>query len=92
MAQLATKRIMADIKNFNKSGLNEQGIFINYSDDNIYQMNALIFGPKDTPYANGNYLFDIKFPKDYPMKPPNFFPPLLIIKLLMSLFLILIFL
>jgi len=62
---------MADIKNFNKSGLNEQGIFINYSDDNIYQMNALIFGPKDTPYANGNYLFDIKFPKDYPMKPPS---------------------
>jgi ubiquitin-conjugating enzyme E2 Z len=70
MAQLATKRIMMDIKNFNNSGLNDQGIFIKYSDDNIYQMNALIFGPKDTPYANGNYLFGIQFPKNYPMKPP----------------------
>ena len=71
MAQLATKRIMADIKNFNKSGLDSQGIFINYSDEDIYQMNALIFGPKDTPYAHGNYLFDIIFPKDYPLNPPS---------------------
>ena len=46
MAQLATKRIMADIKNFNNSGLNSQGIFINFDDEDIYQINALIFGLK----------------------------------------------
>ena len=32
---------------------------------------ALIIGPKDTPYAYGNFLFKFLFPYDYPHTPPK---------------------
>jgi ubiquitin-conjugating enzyme E2 Z len=29
-------------------------------------------GPENTPYAYGYYLFEIEYPKDYPLNPPKF--------------------
>lgn len=31
---------------------------------------ALITGPFETPYEGGLFLFELKFPNDYPNKPP----------------------
>lgn len=65
------KRILKDIKNYQASQLEEHGIYCKFSDDNIYNFKALIIGPRDTPYENGFYLFDMVFPKDYPLNPPK---------------------
>ena len=51
MSQKSAKRILNDIKHYNKSNLNENGIHVLFNEDNIYNCKALIIGPKDTPYC-----------------------------------------
>ena len=37
--------------------------------DNLLKGYAIIFGPKDTIYENGVYLFEFNFPNTYPFEP-----------------------
>ena len=68
----ARKRILADIKNVKKNeDLEKCGIHVKFNEENIYNAQALILGPADTPYEKGFYLFDINFPSDYPLEPPK---------------------
>ena len=71
MSNLAIKRIKVDMKLYHKSKLIEQGIYCNFTDDNIYNVKVMIVGPKDTPYQGGFYLFDLTYPKNYPINPPS---------------------
>ena len=41
------------------------------SDDDLYVWRALLIGPADTPYEDGHFYINFKFPKDYPFKPPK---------------------
>lgn len=68
---LTSKRIHKDIKNFVNSDLNNEGIYCIFDDSNIKNVKSLIIGPKNTPYENGFYFFDITFPNDYPFSPPH---------------------
>ena len=61
MSQKSAKRILNDIKQYNKSDLKNNGIYVFFNEDNIYNCKAMIVGPKDTPYM-GYYFFDINFP------------------------------
>jgi len=39
--------------------------------ENIYEWEAVLIGPEDTPYHGGVYYLSIYIPLEYPMKPPN---------------------
>lgn len=63
-------RLVKDITYIRKNPLNENGIFYLHDEENMLKGYALIIGPPDTPYFGGYYLFEFKFPNDYPFSPP----------------------
>lgn len=63
-------RIIKDIKDIRKNPLTEHGIYYKHDEENILEGNAMIIGPRDTPYQYGYYFFKIMFPANYPYSPP----------------------
>ena len=68
----AVKRIInKDLKSIEHYKLNDQGIFIEFNEENMLEAHALIFGPKGSLYEGGYLFFNITFPKNYPFSPPD---------------------
>lgn len=69
---IAQRRIAQEKLNFHKdqSELENGGIYINW-DHEFHKVTAMIVGPEGTPYEYGFYFFEICFPDNYPVHPPQ---------------------
>lgn len=63
-------RLIKDVKEIIKNPLTSHGIYYHHNEADILKGEVLIIGPKDTPYENGYYLFEISYPVNYPFSPP----------------------
>ena len=63
------KRLQNELKDIQK----DPPVYISAGplQDNLYEWEALLIGPEDTPYNGGVFILDIFIPSDYPIKPPN---------------------
>jgi|TARA_Y100000389_G_C17424440_1_gene498690 ubiquitin-protein ligase len=64
------KRLAKDVIDIIKNPLHNNGIYYKHDDDDMLKGYALIIGPDETIYNYGYYLFQFKFKKEYPYKPP----------------------
>lgn len=62
------KRIISDIRNLSIDPIDN--IYYYPCEENIMKGYALIFGPLNTPYEHGNYIFEFNFTNEYPFQPP----------------------
>lgn len=60
---------MKDLTNLQAANL--ENIHAELVGDDVFHWRATIVGPESTPYAGGKFGLDIKFPFDYPLKPPK---------------------
>ena len=68
---MAQRRILNECSMMNSLPQTE-GVFAGpISDEDIFSWNATIIGPADSPYAGGLFSLKIRFPEDYPFKPPS---------------------
>ena len=74
----SAKRIMKELKDIKEAGKgkidegSEQIMLISPIDDtDIYAWRGRICPPKGSNYHGGTFYLDIKFPTDYPFKPPR---------------------
>ncbi|KAL1483939.1 hypothetical protein MTO96_032866 [Rhipicephalus appendiculatus] len=54
-----------------KQGPRIQGVHFHVEEEDITRIQALVMGPRDTPYEGGFFHFAIKLPPDYPYSPPR---------------------
>ncbi|KAG9099889.1 Ubiquitin-conjugating enzyme E2 7 [Ceratobasidium sp. 370] len=76
----ALRRLMTEYKQLTTNGSPDSMFTAGpVSEDNFFEWEALINGPKDTPYEGGVFLAKLEFPSDYPLNPfkMRFDPPLL---------------
>lgn len=71
MSNTAVRRMYTDIKQFQTANLENDGIFCSFNEDDLFDVKAMVVGPKDTPYEDGFYFFRLTFPKNYPFAPPK---------------------
>ena len=68
----AMKKIKEEYKDLNSNPIANIGGTIGLvNDDNIFEWQCSLMGPKDTSYAGGLFFLSIKFPDNYPQKAPE---------------------
>jgi ubiquitin-conjugating enzyme E2 D/E len=68
----AMKRIKEEFTEINNNPIANIGSTVGLPDeDNIFEWQCSLMGPKDTSYNGGVFFLSIKFPDNYPKKPPE---------------------
>ena len=65
------KRLLRDVVRLIKSPLTSNGIYYSHDEDNMLKGYAVIFGPDDSLYRYGAYMFEFNYPTEYPFVPPK---------------------
>lgn len=64
------RRIEQELRNLRRDPID--GCSAQTKDErNVYEWTAVIEGPPYSPYVGGSFHLDIRFPDDYPRKPPT---------------------
>ena len=68
----AMKKIKEEFKDLNSNPISNIGATIGLiNDDNIFEWQCSLMGPKDTSYSGGLFFLRIKFPDNYPEVAPE---------------------
>ena len=68
----AMRRVTKEFQDIYKNPLLNIGAQVGLPDQkNIMEWRCTMLGPQDTPFANGLFFLKIKFPDNYPKKPPE---------------------
>ena len=69
-SSVAQKRLFHEYKNLASNP--PEGITAGpVNEDDMFHWEAVIQGPEGTPYEDGVFVAELKFPKDYPLSPPT---------------------
>ena len=68
-AEISKGRLEKELVQIAKNPL--PGISVGLKGDNIYEWEATIQGPPDTPYEGGKFILDMIFPENYPLTAPE---------------------
>lgn len=69
MASASVKRLQKELQGLQENPIGYVSAAPN--DEDIFNWTATIIGPPETPYEGGVFTVLIKFPPDYPFKPPR---------------------
>ena len=69
--EINKKRLLRDVVKIIKKPLTDHGIYYVHDSDNMLKGYALIFGPNDSLYRYGIYMFTFDFSVEYPYIPPK---------------------
>ncbi|KAF5337995.1 hypothetical protein D9758_014336 [Tetrapyrgos nigripes] len=67
--QAAMRRIVREVTNLKKNP--PEGIRVQTSEENIYDITGIIEGPEGTPYAGGYFRVKFRFTEEFPAAPPR---------------------
>jgi len=68
---MALQRIQKELSDINKKADDYKNITVQMVGDDAFHWQATINGDDESPYRDGVFFLDVKFPKDYPFRPPE---------------------